>query len=120
MQYLFQNAAQFKIPNKVISEEYLQLLRIKFNDSSLKSSDLNPIISKYGQIISDHILPHISTEIGKKITTPVSTLTLLTDYIRPHLTDTSSVDSELKLVYRIVIPFLYDIFDITDYIDYFH
>ena len=120
MQYKLQNSTQFKIPNKVISEEYLQLLRIKFNDPTLKSSDLHPIISKYGQIISDHILPHISTEIGKKITTPISTLTLLTDYIRPHLSDASSVDSELKIVYRIIIPFLYDIFDIIDYIDYFH
>lgn len=120
MQYQRIDASKYNILNKIISIEYLELLRLKLNEPTLISSELSPLTAKYGHIISDTILPKLGSEIDKTLKSPISTLLLLTDFIRPNLSDNSSIETELKILYKFIIPFLYDIFNITEFIDHFH
>lgn len=106
--------------NKIITEEYLQILQI-INAPSIASSSIinkvNPIIARYADTIANIIFKELSN-IDSSVS--ISTLNLLNTYIRPYLNEDSTVNTELFILYRIVLPHIYDTFGITTFIDYFH
>ena len=106
--------------HRIITDEYLQVLEL-INAPSISMSTLvkklNPIIARYANTITNIIFKEVSSI---DVSTTVSTLNLLNTYIRPYLNTDSTVDTELFILYKVVIPYLYDTFGITIFIDYFH
>lgn len=106
--------------HKIITPEYFQLLKIATTPSfslSLFQKDINPILS----LNYDAILQHIYKELnGLDTTVAISTLHLLTTYIKPFLSPDSTVKTELFILYRTVIPYIYDLCKISTFIDYFY
>ncbi len=41
-------------------------------------------------------------------------------HIRPYLHADASIKTEMYILYRVVIPHLYDIYKVNMYTDYFH
>jgi len=103
----------------IITIEYLQLLQITNTPNISKNllKDVNPIISKYYNIIVNQIFKELTVCDPKH---SISTLNLLTTYIRPYLHTDASSKTELFLLYRIIIPHLHDVYNINKFIDYFH
>lgn len=104
---------------KVLSKEYLELLLLQLKDPNLKSSELTNLVKNYSQLIITDILIPLSDNY-KNLKQPVSSIDLLLNHIRPVLNENSSINLELEILYRVIIPFLYDNFNITEFIDCFH
>lgn len=105
--------------NTIITQEYYHLIQIAMTETNIAfiQKDLNPIISHYIEIILNKIFNKINSDLDK--TKAISTLNLLTNYIRPFIKD-ASVHTEMTILYKCVIPYLYDMFNISDFVDYFH
>lgn len=105
--------------HKIITNDYLQLLQLtnipNISQSLLK--DIHPILAKYSNIIINQIFKELSVCDSKHT---ISTLYLLTTYVRPYLHRESSIKTEMYILYRIVIPHLYDVYNVTLFTDYFH
>ncbi|RLA83656.1 MAG: hypothetical protein DRG78_03735 [Epsilonproteobacteria bacterium] len=105
---------------KLLSKAYIQILLINDNVSAISMiKDINPIIKLTADIIINNIIPSL-TQNKELISTNVSSLILVNDYIRPFLPKDTSNYTEMFLLYKIVIPFLYDIFKLDTFIDYWH
>lgn len=106
--------------NKIITEEYLHVLQL-INAPSVSVGSLvktiNPIIARYADTIINVIFKELS---NLDATTIISTLTLLNTYIRPYLSEDSTVTTELFILYRIILPYIYDTYGTTIFMDYFH
>lgn len=103
----------------ILTQEYLELLLLQLKEPSLDSNSLTKLVKNYGQLIIDDILTPISDN-SKSLKHPISSVDLVTTYIRPKLNKNSSVTLEFEILYKVVIPFLYDNFDIREFIDCFH
>jgi hypothetical protein len=105
--------------NMIITPEYLQVLKLSNIPVSSYSlvNNLHPIVALYADTIINTIFKELST---LDTTQSVSTLHLINHYIRPYLNGDSRIDTELILLYRIIIPFLYDSYHIDSFVDYFH
>ncbi len=103
----------------IITNDYLQLLQMinipNFSKALIK--DLHPILTKYANIIINFIFKELAVCDNKH---SISTLYLLTVHIRPYLNKDCSIKTEMYILYRIVIPYLRDMFNINLFIDYFH
>jgi len=120
LDYQLINPQQKQFDNHtIITKDYLQLLQMtnipNFSNSLIK--DLHPVLSKYSNIIINFIFKELSVCDAKH---SISTLYLLTVHIRPYLHKDATNKIEMYILYRIVIPYLYDIFKINLFIDYFH
>ena len=104
--------------HSIITNEYEILLRIQYKDSSLNQKDIPLFINKYCQSLTQNILPNLSNEFNS-LPSPISTLDLLQNYILPFVNKDISIETELKILYKIVIPFLYDIFKVDEIFDTF-
>ena len=112
---------QFQIHKMIISKEYYDILLISTTPTLSKTTiekELNPICTKYADIILNSIFKELSTVVDKDII--MSTLILLEQYIRPALKVETDLEIELFILYRIVIPYLVDIYNIVEFVDYFH
>lgn len=104
--------------HKIITEEYHQLLQLSITPESSRSLiKVDTILSKYSSILLNNIFIDLS---NIDTLTPISTINLLTNYIRPYLQSDSILQTEFYILYRLIIPFLYDIYNIDKIIDYFH
>jgi len=105
--------------NKILTPEYLQILQLIHTPTISKSilKDINIITSKYADAVINIIFKELSMADTITVT---SLLNVLNTYIRPYLGDSSTVETELFILYRLVVPYLYDIYGITNFIDYFH
>lgn len=113
------NHKQFET-NKIITPDYHHLLLLTTNQNvvlPLIQKELNPILARNLETISKFIFPALD-ELDKK--SLVSTLHLLTHYIRPFLPDTATLETEFFILYRCIIPYMYDIYEISKVLDYFH
>jgi hypothetical protein len=107
--------------HKIITNEYHQILELSVTpdiSKSILSSKLHPILTKYSSVVLDIIFPELSNNLDSS--SSLSTLYLLTNYIRPFLNEESSIEIEFFILYRLVIPFLYDMYNVTQFIDFFH
>lgn len=104
--------------HSIITDEYKILLQIQYKDSSLNQKDIPLFINKYCQSLTQNILPNLSNEFNS-LPSPISTLDLLQNYILPFVNKDISIETELKILYKIVIPFLYDIFKVDEIFDTF-
>lgn len=107
--------------SRIITNEYYQLLQLEIMprtivDDFIKSID--PRLARYADIILNYIFKELSMEI--KTGSTVSTLYLLNMRIRPYLPANASVDTEMFILYRCVIPYLYDLKYINTFVDFFH
>ncbi len=106
--------------NKIITEEYLHVLQL-INAPSVSIGSLvkniNPIIARYADTITNVIFKELSS---LDSTTTISTLNILNTYIRPYLNEDSTVTTELFILYRIILPYIYDTYGTTIFMDYFH
>ena len=112
---------QFQTHKMIISKEYYDILLISTTPTLSKitiESELHPICTKYADIILNSIFKNLSTAVEKDIIT--STLIILEQYIRPALKVETDLETELFILYRIVIPYLVDVYNITEFVDYFH
>jgi len=114
------NQKQFEA-HKIITKEYYDILLIstipKLSRKTIEN-ELNQICIKYADTILNLIFKELSSSINTD--TIISTLYLLEYYVRPFMKSETTVETELFLLYRIIIPYLYDVYGITDYVDYFH
>ena len=78
---------------------------------------MHSAIARYADTIINHIFQELSNVDGSSVT---STLHLLNTYVRPYLSQDSTADTEMYILFRIVIPYLYDTQGITQYINYLH
>jgi len=104
--------------NKIITLEYYKILKIAnttFQNVGLNSEE-DIIISKYYTHI-ENILHQISNNDVESNILLTSTLNVLYQFIKPNIN--ANVQIELYILYRIVIPFIYDIFHISSFKDYF-
>ena len=107
----------------ILTKEYLQLLTLAISDDknivvTMLQKEMNPILLRNYEIILNHIFRELATAISEM--NMISTLNLLTYYIRPFLSDSSTLDTEMFILYKCVIPYLYDIYKVDHFIDYFH
>jgi len=108
--------------NKILTVEYLQCLQLMNTPNMVVPAttlikDLSPIVAKYADTIINIIFKELS---NNDPSTTMSTLTLLNTFVRPYLSPDSTTTTELFILYKIVIPYLYDNFGIKQFIDYFH
>lgn len=107
--------------HKVISEPYLHLLHISYGSTAILMSQIkiDPIVSKYSDILLKVIYNSLINENTEMVKYTNSTLTILENYIRPHIKEESG-QIELYILYQILIPMIYDIDNSkVEYIDYF-
>lgn len=102
----------------IITNEYKTLLRIQYKDDTLIQKEIPLFINKYCQTLTQTILPNLSNEF-KSLSSPISTLDLVQNYIMPFVNKDISIETELKILYKIIIPFLYDIFKVDEIFDTF-
>ena len=101
----------------VITEEYLQLLYIINSNGFIDHSKLNIRITKFADSIINNILPLVDKHHDKLI----STLLIMNNMIEYVFQNKPLIDNQSKLfiLYRIIIPHLYNKFNINKFIDYF-
>jgi len=101
----------------VITPEYLQILQLKSVESSngVITVELTPLISLYAHNIINGIFVKIDETEKSHL---ISTLNIL-NIIRPFLNEDSTVETELTILYRIVIPYIFDTYKQSIFIDYF-
>lgn len=107
--------------SRIITPEYYQLLQLEIMPKTAVDifiKNIDPKLAKYADIIIHYIQKDLSLDIKTGMT--VSTLHLLNNNIRPYLPVNTSVDTELFILYRCVIPYLYDFKYCNHFIDYFH
>jgi hypothetical protein len=104
--------------NKIITPEYYKILKIGtslFQDIYFeKETELDLIISKYYSGIEMCLKQISNTDVEISLT---STLNLMYQFIKPNIE--ASTQIELFILYKIVIPFVYDTFKIFVFTDYF-
>jgi hypothetical protein len=102
--------------NKIITNEYYKILKIGSSIFKIyNETETDLIISKY-YVGIENILKQISNVESNILL--MSTLNILYHYIRPNIE--ASVQKELMILYRIILPFIYDIFKINTFNDYFN
>lgn len=103
--------------NRIITPEYYMILKIGStmfkNIQSNSEEDL--IMSKYYSGI-EQCLKQISNVESNILL--ISTLNILYQFIRPNID--ASVQIELYILYRIILPFIYDVFNINNFKDFFN
>lgn len=119
--YLWSNNTSDSSNRRIISEDYERVSRLLSNDYLNDDNvhllqNINPIISANATRI-ENILTNIKRQKNK--IEPISTLYLLHHFIVPEF-DNVSLSTLLYVLYRIVIPYLYDQEGISEFIDYFH
>lgn len=120
LQYNIIKSVEDLSSHTIISSEYNELLLLQMKNENLDSSKLSIISKKFSQILATKILPKLSIEFNEKFSIPVSTMILINEYIQPNLPENTSIENELNILYRIIIPFLYDCYNVHEFIDYFH
>jgi len=112
------NQKQFN-NHSIITKDYLQLLQLTNTPNISKSllKDLDPILTKYANIIINQIFKELTVCDSKHA---ISTLNLLATHIRPYLHSDSTIKVDMYILYRIVIPHMYDVYNVDKFIDYFH
>jgi hypothetical protein len=108
-----------KYQDNVITKDYGDVKKLgslkKLNNEDVKLlKDINPIIATN----ANNIYKLICTLFKVEFIEPISTLTLLHQYVLPAFSNLS-FSSQLFLLYKIVIPYLYDKKNITAVIDHF-
>ena len=110
--------------NIIITDEYYKILKISvsfslFQDVLKVGSESDLIISKLYTSI-ENILKQISSIDNTSFLS--STLNILFNIIKPNLNQSNNINihTELFILYRICIPFIYDIFKISLFKDYFY
>ncbi len=114
--------------HKIISKPYYDLVRMLYlptdtvnllKTNIINTTDMNPIVLKYSNNIINDIFRNTSSLINKN--EPVSVLYLLDYTIRPYINlEETSFETISTLLYQIMIPHLYDMYGITQFIDFFH
>lgn len=103
----------------IITEEYKLLLELQYKNNHIDINLIPLIVNKYYQILNDLIFPNLRKQYNT-ILQPISTIDLLQNYILPFVNEDISISTELKLLYRIIIPFLYDNYKLNIIFDTFH
>jgi hypothetical protein len=120
-QILKPNQKQFE-SNTIITKEYYDILLLSTIPTLSRKtieSELNNIVTKYADIILNYIFKELSSSISDN-NMIVSTLYLLEYHIRPFIKTEATIETELFLLYRVIIPYLYDLYGVKEFIDYFH
>lgn len=101
----------------VITEEYLQILYLINSNGFIDHTKLDFRIVKFSDLIINEIIPAIE----KYHEMLISTLIIMNNIINVILKDKIMVDnsSKLFLIYKIIIPHLYNKYNINKFIDYF-
>jgi len=109
--------------NKVISKYYYQTLKLMnlphliINDQLLK--DFNPIVLKYHSVITENIFKDLSMENFHD--NYISTLYLIDNFIRSYIShELLTGKITMFILYKILIPYIYDFFGQKYVIDYYH
>lgn len=105
--------------HSIITEEYKLLLELQYKNNHIDINLIPLIVNKYYQILNDLIFPNLRKQYNT-ILQPISTIDLLQNYILPFVNEDISISTELKLLYRIIIPFLYDNYKLNIIFDTFH
>jgi len=119
LQYsLVEGQKQF-VNHKILTQEYLQILQINNVPTISKTllRNIHPILTKYANTIINQIFKELSSCDKEHA---ISTLHLLSHFIRPYLHEDCSIQTEFFILYRIVVPYLYDTRNIDSFYDYFH
>lgn len=110
-----------KKKSRIITPEYLNILQIDIMpEASLKDflKQIDNRIKLNAQGLLNDVFKVLNSDIQNYDT--VSTLYLLMQYIRPYLGLENSIHTELFILFRIVIPYLYDMKYVNHFVDYFH
>jgi hypothetical protein len=103
------------IKNRIISKNYQDILLIESN-RKIDLNSINNLVLKYSDIIINHIFKKINSSNIEII----DTLDILVNFIEPFLsTDTLEYDKQF-ILFQIVIPHIYNLYQINKIIDYFH
>jgi hypothetical protein len=111
--------------NKVISKYYYQTLKLMnlphliINDQNQLLKNFNPILLKYHSIITENIFKDLSMENFHD--NYISTLYLIDNFIRSYIShELLSGKITMFILYKILIPYIYDFFGQKYVIDYYH
>lgn len=113
-----------KEEHKYITKEYCDVIRLannqQLNDDNIKIlKEINNTIALNATRINNIMitLAKIKTK-----TSPMNTISLIHNYIFPEFYNNgikTSFETLLFILYRIIIPYLYDMYNINEFIDYF-
>ena len=112
--------------NLIITTEYLDILRLMnipsldiIDKNIIKLSEINPIILRYADVIINYIFRDLTTDDFDN--TPISTLYLIEQHILPNLPNNDyTVDVIMFILFRLLIPYIVDMFGRYLVLDYFH
>jgi len=113
----------------IITKEYFDILKLLNLPSTTSSTfllqseeenkNINPIILRYADVITNSIFHELTLD--DFYNTPVSTLYLISQFILPNIPNTDfTIEVLLFILYRVVIPYIVDMFKVREVIDYFH
>ena len=107
----------------ILTKEYFQLLTLAISDNPqsvlpLIQNEMNPILLRHYETIMNVIFKELISTVTDL--NNISTLNILTHHIRPFLNNDSSIETEMFILYKCIIPYLYDVYKINSFIDYFH
>lgn len=97
----------------VITKEYLDFLRIQYKKSNININNISQIISKYF-----NILINIINDL-KEPNNPLNTLNLFNE-LDKYLKVETSIYTKLQLIFRVIIPLIYDRYKINNVINFFN
>ena len=108
-----------KFPNNtIITEQYQQILKIStFKTKSI--NNLDEVVSKLYDTIYEHIFVSLINDEDNIIKFP-DTFYLLTKHIDPFLSNNIELHIKLSVLYKSIIPYLYDRMKIIQFLDCFN
>lgn len=112
----------YLIENRIITKSYYQLLKLIDNQTNklFLVNELHPVLNKYSDVIINKLIPNIN-KYKELIEFNQSILVLYKHFVLNQFED-SSLDykHQMYILYQIILPYIYDVYGKSKFIDCFH
>jgi len=117
----YEKIEDVKLSNhKIISKPYHSLLILENSKNIFNTDNIDENLPKLIDIIQNKMIPDLNKLSEQLILNP-STLFIYTECIEPNINnDLLNITEKLYLLYEVAIPYLFDRYNISKFLDYFH
>ena len=106
--------------HKIISKAYHSYLIVENSKNLFTLDNIDENLRRFIDLINTKLIPTVN-KYTEQIKLNPSTMFIYTECIRPNITSPLlSIQEQFYLLYDIIIPYLFDVHNITKITDYFH
>jgi hypothetical protein len=111
---------KYDFGSNIITQEYFDILVIESGEKFKRGHKPGELVSKYANIIINDIFKKINKSKELAEWGSINTLILLNEFIIPFIGEETSEKTKREILYRILIPHMYNVYGTKEIIDYFH